>query len=456
MENVHVLDIGSIYFHGKNYLKMLHSIKNTGKDLTMKQMFDISDKLIAEQSDEIYGVSTINWEHSSWKHLSLVGDEEVVSLSHAKVYVFSDSVLCLGKVSENTASHIVWDDKLTWFVTVHHNTELWTKLTVGQWNSSGMFSQDSPHAALQQSPRVPVKNERRTRIFHRTDHLHVDVQRHLMGTWRQWTGMRMKPQTCFDLCEKIFNRRWSFLGPESEKKWYSTHESKPQGEWERVAELMMIRFGEGRHPVLPIHESIVPRTLKCRGGGKLSINFCAVGWTIETVFRTTTSVNQLSIYGAVSDLCEEYSACQTRTERPVLAGQSDPLFEPAKLLITKPTPSIETPAQEDLLQKYKERVERLSQQNRVLKKLYWFKIPENSWSRTVLHDKALKTSHNLQNWWHVVSTPLPRDEKSSDPKVWIRGNTKIGPVLEVTTSYLQGKYEVEIRTECIHKDNSHS
>ena len=35
---------------------------------------------------------------------------------------------------------------------------------------------------------------------------------------------------------------------------------------------------------------------------------------------------------------------------------------------------------------------------------------------------------------------LPRDEKSSDPKGWIRGNTKIGPVLEVTTSYLQGKF----------------
>ena len=36
---------------------------------------------------------------------------------------------------------------------------------------------------------------------------------------------------------------------------------------------------------------------------------------------------------------------------------------------------------------------------------------------------------------------LPRDEKSSDPKGWIRGNTKIGPVLEVTTRYLQGNME---------------
>ena len=51
----------------------------------------------------------------------------------------------------------------------------------------------------------------------------------------------------------------------------------------------------------------------------------------------------------------------------MLAGQSDPLFEPVRLLVTTPTPSTDDPAQEDLLQKYQERVERLSQQNRVIK-----------------------------------------------------------------------------------------
>ena len=78
-------------------------------------MFGISEKLIAEQSDEIYGVNTTNWVDSSWKHLSLIGDEEVISVSHAKVYVFSDSVLCLEKMSENPQSNTVWEDKLTWF-----------------------------------------------------------------------------------------------------------------------------------------------------------------------------------------------------------------------------------------------------------------------------------------------------------------------------------------------------
>ena len=97
-------------------------------------------------------------------------------------------------------------------------------------------------------------------------------------------------------------------------------------------------------------------THKSKGGGKISIPFCAYGETIETFFRTIISVNQLSIYGTAADLCEEYGTCQTRTGRPVLAGQSDPLFEPATLLIMIPRPSIEI-----LLQKHKERVERLSE-----------------------------------------------------------------------------------------------
>ena len=95
------LFIGSICIHGKNYPENLHSIINTGNNITMKQKFHITEKLIAEQSDEIFGVTPINWEDSSWKQLSLVSDEEVISLSHAKVYVFSDRVLCLGKMSDN-------------------------------------------------------------------------------------------------------------------------------------------------------------------------------------------------------------------------------------------------------------------------------------------------------------------------------------------------------------------
>ena len=51
---------------------------------------------------------------------------------------------------------------------------------------------------------------------------------------------------------------------------------------------------------------------------------------------------------------------------------------------------------------------------------------------------------------------LPRDEETSEPKGWIRGNTQIGPVLEVTTCCLLGKFGVEITIMSMNKDNSHS
>ena len=112
----------------------------------MKQMFDISEKLIVGQSDEIYGVTPINWEDSSWKHLSLIGDEEVISLSNTKVYVFSDSVLCLGRMNENPQSNYAWEDRLTWFKS---SSEYKTLDTVDgepmefEWN----ISRDSPHCS---------------------------------------------------------------------------------------------------------------------------------------------------------------------------------------------------------------------------------------------------------------------------------------------------------------------
>ena len=134
--------------------------------------------------------------------------------------------------------------------------------------------------------------------------------------------------------------RWSFLGPGSETKWYSTDNERLGGEWDRVAELMMIKFRESGHPVFRATSSLSRGTLKSKGGGKLSIHFCADGVTIESVFRTIISVNQLSINGAVSDLCEEYGTCQARTERPLAGRTSDPLFAPANLSIMTPGPSM--------------------------------------------------------------------------------------------------------------------
>ena len=103
----------SAVFMGKNFQNNRNSIVNT-TDLTLKQMFDLSAKLVTEQ-DEISGLETIGWENHSWKYLSLICDERVINLQRTKVYVFSDYVLCLGKVYENRQSNTAWEQRLGWF-----------------------------------------------------------------------------------------------------------------------------------------------------------------------------------------------------------------------------------------------------------------------------------------------------------------------------------------------------
>ena len=106
--------------------------------------------------------------------------------------------------------------------------------------------------------------------------------------------------------------------------------------------------------------------------------------------------------------------------RPVLAGQSDPLFEPAKLLIMTPRLSIEIPAQDFFLQQYKERVEKLPQPDRVIKI-----CTGAGFLKTVEVGQHFMTKHTdefLQFAEPVTCREytLPRDENSTDPKGWRR------------------------------------
>ena len=125
----------SAVFTGKNFQNNQNSIVNTA-DLTLKQMFDISAKLVAEQ-DEISGLETIDWEKHSWKYLSLIGDERVINLQRTKVYVFSDAVLCLGKIHQNPESNEAWKKRIEWITSSQSYRDfdgISGEPTVFEWN----------------------------------------------------------------------------------------------------------------------------------------------------------------------------------------------------------------------------------------------------------------------------------------------------------------------------------
>ena len=102
-------------FMGKNFMDNQPSIMNS-KDLTLKKMFDITSKLVSEQ-EEIINLDNIHWGKNSWRQLSLIGDETVIDLQSAKVYVFSDSVLCLGRVHQYPESNETWKKRIEWITT---------------------------------------------------------------------------------------------------------------------------------------------------------------------------------------------------------------------------------------------------------------------------------------------------------------------------------------------------
>ena len=51
--------------------------------------------------------------------------------------------------------------------------------------------------------------------------------------------------------------QWSFIGPGSEKKWYSGEENSPQGIWDHIAEKMLLEFAESGLSNFPCNNSIV-------------------------------------------------------------------------------------------------------------------------------------------------------------------------------------------------------
>ena len=266
--------------------------------------------------------------------------------------------------------------------------------------------------------------------------------------WSKWVETRKDPNSSAIRC------RLCATEVNTNESRSDTFAATPPLKFVRLT-LSWAAFAESKRPVFRSTSPLSRGVLRSKSGGKLTTHFSADEETIETVFCTTISVNQLSIYGEVSVMCDECKSCHERTWRPVLVGQSDPLFVPSSVMKTL-TPLTDDPTQEDLLQKYPERVDKLSQQNRVIKF-----CTDGGFLTTVEVGQYFMTKDTEEFSQFTDSVAcreytLPRDEKSSDPKGWIRGNSKIGPVLEVTTSYLQGKYGVEIRIESMNKDNSHS
>ena len=214
--------------------------------------------------------------------------------------------------------------------------------------------------------------------------------------------------------------QWSFIGAASEKKWYSIKEDSPQGIWDHIAEKMLVELAEGGCPIFRATTPVSRGQLKSKGHGKLSIHFAADQETIETIFRIIVSANQLSLYGAVEEMCEEYESLHERTERPVVMGQSSSSLVLSVIKTEVPVDCDDTAYQNFLLQQHGERIEKLSQQDKLSKictDAGFLSVVENG---QYFMTKHTAKSHTIQcsglSWIHTSKRWRSITTKRMDPR----------------------------------------
>ena len=416
-------------FMGKN-ISTIQSVVKNHESLTLKQMFDVTAQLVNNQ-EEINGLDKILYGKNSWTRLSLIDDEIVINLQCTKVYVFSDSVLCLGKVLQHPESNEAWKNRVAGIRSEKSYRDYDAsngESTEFEWNIFPGFTTlqlcDKINDFLSNLGQTPETFTRRILFMSMFNDISCDRNDNIDECLRNAESVKA-------LARRFDIGQWSFIGPSSEKKWYSS-ENSPQGAWDNSAEKMLLEFAESGHPVFRATTPLSRGTLKSKGRGKLSIHFAADQDTSDTIYRIILSVNQLSVYGAVAALCEEFEDHQDRSGEPVIMmGQSIVLGE-----VKAETPlQNESPMNDQIIwQQNIQQVESLSLENKVSKF-----CKEARFMRVVEVGQyfVTKDTGDLKQFRSVACREytLPRDDPASQPKGWIQGNMRIGPVLEVTTSF---------------------
>ena len=179
----------------------------------------------------------------------MIGDETVINLQSTKVYVFSDSVLCLGKIHQNPESNEAWKKRIEWITTDKSYRDydgIDGEPTEFEWNIFPGFT------TLQLCGKV---TDLLSDLGQKPETLTGRIL--FMSMFNDFScGTKDNEEECLahakvvSLYAKRFGTgQWSFIGPGSEKKWYSMKEDSPQGIWDNIAEKMLLEFAESRHPI---------------------------------------------------------------------------------------------------------------------------------------------------------------------------------------------------------------
>ena len=381
--------------------------------------------MVSEQN-EISGLQKIEWENHSWKYLSLIDDERVINLQRTKVYVFSDSVLCFWKIFENSESNDAWERRLGWLKSSQNYRNFERIDDESMELECNIFTGFN---TLQLSEEV---KSLLYRLWETSENFRGRIL--FMSMFNVIScGTKVNEEECLTntrlvslYARRFGKRQWSFIDPGSEKKVNSISEDSSEGIWDKIAERMLLEFAETGCPIFRATIQLSRDQLKSKGRGKLSIHYAVDQETIETIFRIIDSANQLSLYGAVGEMCEEYESLHERTGRSVVMGQSSSSLVLSGAIKTEvPLDSDFAAYQNFLLKQYGERVEKLSEQDKLSKFcmvtefLSLFRMDSISWRKT------LEISRNFIQW--AVVNILSQEKTKHHNRKGSKWTSKLDP-----------------------------
>ena len=132
-----------------------------------------------------------------------------------------------------------------------------------------------------------------------------------------------------------------------------------------MAEEMMLNFSDSSHPIFRASSAFERRELRSKEDGKKPIHFDGSDENIELHLHTLISANQLSVYGAIADLCSELPKDLRAPVKPAARDRLEKMAIPTGLSFTENSANAQQ--RRNLLQEYERKFEPLSEDQKLSK-----------------------------------------------------------------------------------------
>ena len=207
----------------------------------------------------------------------------------------------------------------------------------------------------------------------------------------------------------------------------------------------MIEFSETAHPIFRASSALERGELRSKGGSKKTIHFNGSEQDVDLILRTVISASQLSIYGAVAEMCREVFTDTMALGKP---EAHDP-WESMEIPTEPPTADPRTDEQRrgNLLQDYDQQFEQLSDGQKSSKR-------SNAGLKTVERGQYFITldAEGPSGMVHLCKEKtLSRNDPRTRARGWIRRNTKIGLVMNIHVCRHEDRYSMKFRSDLCFK-----